>query len=74
MIIRIPFTQHALVVETPAGALRREMAAGYADTAAVEQDLRRLLDADHRSAGTFWGQMRADQVPVAEPAEPEAGS
>ena len=71
MIIRIPFTQHALVVETSAGALRREMAAGYADTAAIQRDVERCLEAEDRSAQAFWDQMRADGVPVAEPAEPE---
>ena len=71
MIIRIPFTQHALVVETPAGALRREMAAGYADTAATQRDLERCLEAEDRSSAAFWDQMRADGVPVADPAEAE---
>jgi hypothetical protein len=71
MIIRIPFTQHALAVETSAGALRREMAAGYADTAATQRDLDRCLEAEDRSAQAFWGQMRADGVPVAMPAEPD---
>jgi hypothetical protein len=71
MIIRIPLTQRALVVETSAGALRREMAAGYADTAATRRDLERCLEADDRSARAFWDQMAADGVAVAKPAEPD---
>lgn len=53
-------------------ALARELRAGYNDQAAIERDLERIAAAEKTAAQDAWAEMRADGVPVAEPApEPE---
>lgn len=67
MIIRIPFTRHAIRVETPQGHVARLM---REDAAAAPALWQRYLDRDADASAAFWDALRREGVPVS---EPEAG-